>query len=146
MGDPYDLNRFAEAQEGVYPRVVAELSRGRKESHWMWYIFPQIAGLGFSPMAQRFAIASRAEATAYLAHDVLGPRLVECTQLVLAARDRTIHQILGSPDDVKFRSSMTLFATVSDDPPFEQAIARYFPDGKDLATLNILAEIERGGR
>ncbi len=144
MVDPYDLNRFVEAQATVYPRVVAELSRGRKTSHWMWFIFPQIAGLGCSAMAQRFAIGSREEAVAYLAHDILGPRLVECTGLVLAVRGRTINEILGSPDDIKFRSSMTLFAAVSNNPMFDQAIAKYFPDGKDTATLRILAQIEHG--
>src|SRR5690242_13482237 len=110
MPDPFDLQRFVDAQANVYARVVTELSAGRKQSHWMWFIFPQVAGLGFSAMAQRYAISSRKEAAAYLAHDILGPRLVECTRLVLAVQGKTIHAILGSPDDLKFRSSMTLFS------------------------------------
>ena len=141
MADPYDLKRFVDAQHMVYANVVAELSRGEKHSHWMWFIFPQIAGLGFSPMAQRFAIASPEEATAYLAHEVLGERLRECTRLVLDARDKTAHNIFGSPDDLKFRSSMTLFGSVSDDPLFGEAIARYYGGQKDEATLGILARI-----
>jgi uncharacterized protein (DUF1810 family) len=138
MSNPFDLQRFVDAQDGVYRRVVAELSAGRKQSHWMWFIFPQIAGLGFSAMAQRYAISSRKEAAAYLAHDLLGPRLLECTRLVLAVTDKTIHAILGSPDDIKFRSSMTLFAIVSDDPIFDLALAKYYADEKDPATLDLL--------
>src|ERR1700744_3724804 len=109
MSESFDLRRFVDAQEPVYPSVVEELSLGRKRSHWMWFIFPQIEGLGFSAMAQRFAIGSRAEAVAYLGHDVLGPRLIQCTKLVMAASDKTITEMLGSPDDMKFRSCMTLF-------------------------------------
>lgn len=104
----------------------------------MWFIFPQIAGLGFSAMAQRFAIGSRAEAVAYLEHDLLGPRLLECTGLVLAASEKTITDILGSPDDTKFRSCMTLFDVVSQQGIFAEAIAAFYPDGKDRATLEIL--------
>ena len=144
MSDSFGLTRFVEAQSPVYAAVVAELSRGRKQSHWMWFIFPQIAGLGFSAMAQRYAIASREEATAYLAHGVLGPRLFECARLVLAVHGRTIHDIFGSPDDMKFRSSMTLFGTVSGDPVFDEALAKYFSGGKDVATLDILAGLARG--
>jgi uncharacterized protein (DUF1810 family) len=143
MNDPYDLERFVDAQHTVYPRVVAELSQGRKQSHWMWFIFPQIAGLGFSAMAQRFAIGSREEAVAYLAHRILGPRLVECTRLVLAAKGRTINDILGSPDDMKFRSCMTLFGAASNNPIFDEAVTNYFPDGNDSATLAILAGLDR---
>lgn len=146
MADPYNLRRFVDAQDTVYPRVVAELSHGRKQSHWMWFIFPQIVGLGFSELAQRFAITSPGEAIAYLAHDVLGRRLIECTSLVLAVRNRTINEILGSPDDIKFRSSMTLFDAVSDNPIFAQAVAKYFPQGKDMATLRILGAMGRGGQ
>ena len=138
MPDPFDLQRFIDAQDSVYRRVVAELSAGRKQSHWMWFIFPQIAGLGFSAMAQRYAISSTEEAAAYLAHDILGPRLVECTGLVLDVKDKTIRAILGSPDDLKFRSSMTLFSAVSDDPVFDAAIAKYYAGAKDQATLGIL--------
>ncbi len=142
MSDPYDLQRFVDAQASVYANVVAELRAGRKRSHWMWFIFPQIAGLGFSAMAQRFAIASREEAIAYLAHAVLGPRLVECTRLVLEVHAKSIHDILGSPDDLKFRSSMTLFDAISQDGLFRQAIAQYYADGADQATLDILARLD----
>ncbi len=138
MIDSFDLQRFVDAQTTVYPQVVAELSYGRKQSHWMWFIFPQIAGLGFSTMAQRFAIGSRAEAIAYLEHDLLGPRLLECTRLVLAASEKTITDILGSPDDMKFRSCMTLFDVVSKQEIFAEATATFYPDGKDRATLAIL--------
>ena len=139
MSDPFDLDRFVQAQAPVYAKVVAELSAGRKQGHWMWFIFPQIAGLGFSAMSQRYAIASRREAEAYLAHAVLGPRLIACTKLVLAVEGRTIHAILGAPDDAKFRSSMTLFASVSDNPVFAAALDRYFAGRRDDATCGILA-------
>ncbi|MGH6677789.1 MAG: DUF1810 domain-containing protein [Bradyrhizobium sp.] len=142
MPDNHDLTRYVEAQAGVYAGVVAELKQGRKRSHWMWFIFPQAVGLGLSATAQRFAIHSRAEAEAYLAHDRLGPRLIECTRLVIDVKDKSIHDILGSPDDVKFRSSMTLFGAVSNDPIFDQAIAKYYRDGKDPATLAILARLD----
>ncbi|WGD48901.1 DUF1810 domain-containing protein [Bradyrhizobium sp. CB1650] len=143
MTDPFDLERFVSAQDPVYPDVLAELSRGRKQSHWMWFIFPQVAGLGFSAMSQRYAIGSREEAQAYLAHPVLGLRLSECTELVLAVEGRTINAILGAPDDAKFRSSMTLFGAVSDAPIFGQAIAKYFRGEPDGATLEILARRDR---
>jgi uncharacterized protein (DUF1810 family) len=143
MADPYDLKRFVDAQHMVYANVVAELGRGEKRSHWMWFIFPQISGLGFSAMAERFAIASPEEATAYLAHGTLGQRLRECTRLVLAARGKTAHDVFGSPDDLKFRSSMTLFGAVSDDPLFGEAITRYYGGKKDQATLGVLARIKR---
>jgi uncharacterized protein (DUF1810 family) len=142
MSDPYNLQRFVDAQDGVYANVRAELTAGRKRSHWMWFIFPQIAGLGFSAMAQRFAIGSRAEALASLAHDVLGPRLTECTGLVMCVTGKTIHDILGSPDDLKFRSSLTLFAAVSDNPLFTDAIAKYFAGAKDQATLDHLSRFD----
>lgn len=142
MTDPHDLARFVEAQAPVYDRVVAELTRGRKASHWMWFIFPQVAGLGFSATAQRYAIRSRAEAVDYLAHDTLGLRLMECTQLVCAVKDTSIHDILGAPDDAKFRSSMTLFDAIYDQDIFAQALARYYPEGPDTATLAILTRWE----
>lgn len=145
MTDPFDLNRFVQVQNPVYPTVLAELSRGRKQSHWMWFIFPQVAGLGFSAMSQRYAIGSREEAGAYLAHPVLGARLVECTGFVLAVEGRTIHAILGAPDDAKFRSSMTLFGAVSDQPIFGQALERYFSGERDGATLDILTRLDRKG-
>jgi uncharacterized protein (DUF1810 family) len=142
MSEPYDLKRFIDAQENVYANVIIELKAGRKRSHWMWFIFPQIAGLGFSAMAQSFAIASRKEAIAYLAHAVLGPRLLECTSLVLDVKGKSIHDILGTPDDLKFRSSMTLFGAISQHPLFSQAIAKYYPDGNDPATVDILARLD----
>ncbi len=136
MSDAYDLQRFVEAQQPVYPRVVSELRAGRKQSHWMWFIFPQIAGLGHSAMAQRYAVRSRAEAVAYLAHPVLGPRLRECTRLVNAVEGKDIHAILGSPDDMKFKSSMTLFAKVaSDNADFVAALQKYYNGEFDSATI-----------
>jgi uncharacterized protein (DUF1810 family) len=143
MTDPFDLERFVRAQDPVYRDVQDELSRGRKQSHWMWFIFPQISGLGFSAMSQRYAIGSRQEAQAYLAHPILGERLIECTELVLAVQGRTINAIFGAPDDAKFRSSMTLFGAVSDAPLFGQALARYFDGARDDATLEILAALDR---
>ncbi|MGU3420040.1 DUF1810 domain-containing protein [Methylobacterium sp. D54C] len=139
MSDTYDLGRFVAAQEGVYGRALAELQAGDKRSHWMWFIFPQIAGLGASPMAQRYAIGSLAEAQAYAAHPVLGGRLRACTAAVNAVAGRSAHAIFGSPDDLKFRSSMTLFArAVPEEPVFADALARYFdgvPDPRTLAKL-----------
>lgn len=143
MTDPFDLERFVRAQDPVHRAVQGELARGRKQSHWMWFVFPQIAGLGFSAMSQRYAIGSRAEAVAYLAHPVLGPRLIACTRLVLAVEGRTINAILSAPDDAKFRSSMTLFGAVSNEPVFDQALARYFAGERDSATLEILSKLDR---
>ncbi len=138
-GDPFELRRFVDAQFAIYPHVIEELSAGRKRSHWMWFVFPQIAGLGFSAMAQRFAIGSKAEAAAYLAHEILGPRLIECTRLVIAASEKTINEILGSPDDIKFRSSMTLFDAISEQEIFAKALGTFYPEGRDPATLEILS-------
>jgi uncharacterized protein (DUF1810 family) len=138
MTDSFDLERFLDAQSSVYPWVLAELRRGQKQSHWMWFIFPQIAGLGHSAMAQRFAIASRGEAVAYLGHAVLGHRLRECTALVDAVDGRAIREILGTPDDLKFRSSMTLFGAVSTDPEFAAAIWKFYGGRPDQATLDLL--------
>ena len=143
MNDPFDLKRFVDAQAPVYQRVVAELSGGRKQSHWMWFIFPQLAGLGFSEMAQRYAIASRDEAIAYLKHDIMGPRLLECTALVNAIEGKSVREILSSPDDLKFRSSMTLFAAVSSDPAFAAAIAKYHGGVADRRTLELLGGWQR---
>jgi uncharacterized protein (DUF1810 family) len=143
MTDPFDLVRFIDAQAPVYQRVLAELRQGQKQSHWMWFIFPQFAGLGHSPMAHRFAIASRDEALAYLGHNVLGPRLRECTALVNAVHNRTITEILGSPDDLKFCSSMTLFSEMSRDPEFAKAIAKYYGGTSDQRTLDLLASSRR---
>ena len=120
-------------------RVLAELRAGRKTSHWMWFVFPQIQGLGHSPMAQRYAIASRVEAEAYLDHPILGPRLRECTRLVTAVAGRSIEEILGHPDDLKFRSSMTLFAhATADNQIFRDALVKYFGGAEDPRTLERL--------
>ena len=139
MTDPFDLQRFLDAQSSVYPLVLDELRRGRKQSHWMWFIFPQLAGLGHSAVAQRFAIASRAEAVAYLGHGVLGSRLRECTALVNGIEGRTILEILGSPDDLKFHSSMTLFGAVSSAPKFAVAITKFYGGKRDQRTLDLLS-------
>lgn len=136
--DPFLLQRFVGAQVAVYPHVLDELRGGRKRSHWMWFVFPQIAGLGRSAMAERYAISSREEAAAFLAHPVLGQRLRECTEAVLAHRDRSAHDIFGSPDDLKFRSSMTLFAAAGGGEPFTAALARFFAGAPDQATLRLL--------
>lgn len=138
MTEAFDLQRFVDAQAPVYQRVLAELRQGRKQSHWMWFIFPQVAGLGHSPMARQFAIASREEAVAYLGHAVLGRRLRECTALVNAVQGRTIREILGSPDDLKFCSSMTLFGAVSSDPEFAEAIQKFYGGTPDQRTLDLL--------
>jgi uncharacterized protein (DUF1810 family) len=129
--DPFNLQRFVDAQASVYERVRAELRNGRKQSHWMWFIFPQIAGLGHSAMAQRYAISSLREAEAYLKHPVLGPRLRECTRLMLRIEGKSAHDILGSPDDLKFHSSLTLFARAAPDGDvFTAALDKYY-DGRD---------------
>ena len=139
MNDPYDLKRFLDAQDPVYERVCGELRKGRKESHWIWFIFPQLRGLGSSQTAARFGISSRHEAEAYLEHPVLGPRLRECTSLVNLIEGRSIDQIFGYPDDLKFRSSMSLFANVaSDHQIFEQALQKYFGGEPDPLTLDRL--------
>jgi uncharacterized protein (DUF1810 family) len=135
-----DLQRFVEAQNssGTYDQAVAELRRGRKVSHWMWFVFPQIAGLGRSGMAQAYAIADLAEAQAYLAHSVLGPRLVESAKIVAGHRDRTAEQIFGGVDAMKLRSSMTLFAQAAPDEPVFTDVLQTFFDGPDQATLDRL--------
>jgi len=139
MSDLYDLQRFVDAQNPVYDRVRAELQEGRKRSHWMWFIFPQIAGLGSSPLARRFAISSLSEAAAFLEHPILGPRLAECTRLVNLIEGRSIEQIFGRPDDLKFRSSITLFARASaDNQVFVDALQKHFYGEFDPATLERL--------
>jgi uncharacterized protein (DUF1810 family) len=139
MADRFDLGRFVKAQDRVYDQVLAELRAGRKRSHWMWFIFPQVKGLGTSAMAERFAISGREEAAAYLAHPLLGPRLRECTRLVIGAPNRSIETILGHPDDLKFRSSMTLFAeTVANNADFVAALDRFFGGALDPLTLERL--------
>jgi uncharacterized protein (DUF1810 family) len=140
MDDPFNLERFVAAQEPVYDRVRAELREGDKRSHWMWFVFPQIAGLGHSPMARAFAISSRAEARAYLDHPVLGARLRESTALVNAVAGRSAERILGGIDAMKFRSSMTLFAEIApEEPLFVEALDKYFGGEKDELTLEKLA-------
>jgi uncharacterized protein (DUF1810 family) len=137
--DPYDFQRFVDAQDPVYSRVCAELRSGRKRSHWMWFIFPQIAGLGSSAMAQRYAISSLQEAQAYLKHPVVGARLRECTRLMRDVEGRSALEILGSPDDMKFRSCLTLFARAApDEPVFREALQRYFDRDEDSSTLERL--------
>ncbi len=138
--DPYDLDRFLKAQTRSYPQALTEIRAGSKVSHWMWYIFPQIDGLGSSPTARMYAIKSRAEAEAYLAHPTLGPRLVECAEAALAVKGLSAHDIFGFPDDLKLRSCATLFAQVS--PPgsvFHRLIDRFFDGEPDAKTLRLLA-------
>jgi uncharacterized protein (DUF1810 family) len=133
--DPYDLQRFVDAQNRVYDVVRAELERGRKQSHWMWFIFPQIAGLGRSAMSMRYAISSLEEAKAYLNHPILGSRLRECTRLVTLVQGRSVYEILGSPDDMKFHSCLTLFAKAApEDSIFRDALERYFDGEEDSLT------------
>ncbi len=139
MSVGYNLQRFLHAQEHVYDAVIAELRAGRKSSHWIWFIFPQIAGLGHSRMAQQFAIASLDEAKAYLQHPILGPRLRACTQLVLDVNSRSAEEIFGYPDHLKFRSCMTLFLTAApDNTIFNDALLKYFDGKPDQLTMNVL--------
>lgn len=142
--DPYDLARFVEAQRGTYDRALAEIASGRKRSHWMWYVFPQIAGLGFSATSRRYAIRSKAEADAYLRHETLGKRLVESAVTALAVDGRSAREIFGTPDDLKLRSSATLFAEVSaPGSVFHRLLDKYFGGAPDEATLQLLAAEER---
>jgi uncharacterized protein (DUF1810 family) len=140
MPDPYRLQRFVDAQTPCFAQVRAELATGKKLSHWMWFIFPQLKGLGSSPMAQRFAISGIDEAKAYLAHPVLGDRLRDCTSLVNAVSGRSIEDIFGYPDDLKFHSSVTLFAEAShpENKVFKEALAKYFNGDPDKATMDRL--------
>ena len=139
MSEPHGLKRFVDAQNPVYEQVLVELHNGQKEGHWMWFIFPQLRGLGHSHMATAFGISSREEAASYLDHAVLGPRLTECTRLVNMVEGSEIGQILGYPDDLKFRSSMTLFASVaSDNQVFKHALDKYFGGAPDPITLDRL--------
>jgi uncharacterized protein (DUF1810 family) len=139
VNDPYNLQRFVDAQTPMFEQVRAELRQGRKETHWMWFIFPQIKGLGNSPTAIEFAISSREEADAYLKHPVLGLRLRECTRLVNQIEGRSVPQIFGYPDDLKFRSSMTLFAnTTCENQIFKDALKKYFAGEPDQLTIERL--------
>ena len=143
--DPYDLNRFVQAQKVDYDRALLEIKRGRKSSHWMWYIFPQFEGLGFSTTSRLYSIKSVAEAAAYLAHPILGPRLRECAEAVLGVEGRSAHEMFGSPDDMKLRSCTTLFAHVS--PPgsvFHQVLDKYFQGRHDRKTLELLGIAHKG--
>ena len=139
--DPFDLERFVQAQEYAYSRALAEIRAGRKESHWMWYIFPQFDGLGFSPMAERYAIKSLEEARAYLAHPTLGPRLVECIEAALGVEGRSARAMFGTPDDLKLRSCATLFAEVSPaGSGFERLLEKYYGGERDVRTLRLLSD------
>ncbi len=143
-GDPYDLDRFVEAQEATYDTGLSEIRSGRKRSHWMWYVFPQLDGLGSSPMSRRYAVRSLAEAQAYLGHPVLGPRLVECAEAVLGVELRSALAIFGSPDDLKLRSCATLFAEASPSGSvFERILQKYYRGERDPRTLSLLGA-ERG--
>lgn len=138
--DPFHLQRFVDAQSSTYTQARAELAAGEKRSHWMWFIFPQIQGLGFSSMAQRYAITNLAEAKAYLAHPLLGSRLRECTALVLAVEARSLEQIFGYPDDLKFHSSVTLFARADGaHAEFHSALEKYFSGNEDGGTIRQLS-------
>jgi len=141
VSDPYNLDRFIAAQDPVFDRVCAELAAGHKRSHWMWFIFPQLRGLGSSPTAQRFGLDSLAEARAYLTHPLLGERLRRCTELVNRVEGRSVQEIFGYPDDLKFRSSMTLFAraAVGAGEPFQEALAKYYGGAEDRLTRELLA-------
>ena len=135
-----DLQRFVQAQEARMDDVLAELAAGRKRTHWMWFVFPQLRGLGHSQMAWHFGLQSRGEAVAYLAHPLLGPRLCECVELVLAVEGRSAHAIFGSPDDLKLRSCLTLFREIDGiDGVFGKALDKYFDGQPDAATLQLLA-------
>ena len=137
--DVYDLDRFAHAQESTYEHALAELRQGQKRTHWMWFVFPQLAGLGHSAMARRYAISGVAEAEAYLRHPVLGARLVECAEAVLAIDDRSAREIFGSPDDVKLRSCATLFARVTTPGSvFRRVLEKYFGGAEDERTAALL--------
>lgn len=141
--DPYQLERFVTAQAGSYDDALAELRSGAKRSHWIWYIFPQVAGLGSSLMAERFAIRSRREGAAYLAHPILGPRLIECTTALLQLEGKTAEQVMGYPDYLKLRSSMTLFAVLAArDSPYQRVLDRYFAGTGDPRTTEYLAAHE----
>ena len=141
--DPYQLQRFVSAQGGIYETALEELNRGAKRSHWMWFIFPQFAGLGSSAMAARYAIRSKPEAQAYLAHPLLGPRLLECTHSLLQVTGKTAEQIMGYPDYLKLCSSMTLFAAISPaGSPFHLVLERYYSGVRDEKTIAYLAERE----
>ncbi len=139
--DRFDLNRFVEAQSDIFQRALTELKRGEKRSHWMWFIFPQIDGLGYSSTAKFYAIKSKGEAQAYLNHSLLGPRLIECSKVLLQHQGLSASDIFGFPDDLKLRSSMTLFATVSEpNSVFSRVLGQYFEGQTDDRTLELLRQ------
>jgi uncharacterized protein (DUF1810 family) len=139
--DPYNLTRFVQAQEADYDQALTEIRAGAKRSHWMWYVFPQFVGLGSSPTSRNYAIKSREEAKAYLAHPILGPRLIECAEAALQIEGRSALQIFGSPDDIKLRSSATLFAAVSSGGSvFHRLIDKYFDGKQDVRTLELISQ------
>jgi uncharacterized protein (DUF1810 family) len=141
--DKFDLGRFINAQSGVYDRVIAELRKGRKRSHWMWYIFPQIEGLGQSETTKYYSIKSLEEAREYLDHPVLGARLLECAEAVFAVEGKTVSEIFGYPDDMKLKSSMTLFSCVAGpDSVFVRVLDKYFQGERDNRTLQLLGKLE----
>jgi uncharacterized protein (DUF1810 family) len=139
-GDPHELGRFVLAQEHTFQQALSEIGEGRKRSHWMWFVFPQFEGLGLSPTARQYAIRSPQEAKAYLAHPILGPRLVACCEVLLHVQGRSAHEIFGSPDDQKLRSSATLFDVISASPGsvFDQLLSKYFSGQRDERTLRLL--------
>lgn len=137
--DPFDLQRFVDAQRPIYAQALAELLAGRKEGHWIWFVLPQLRGLGRSHLAQQYAIGSRAEAMAYLEHPLLGPRLRKCVAAVIGIDGRSIEDILGRPDDRKFRSCLTLFSSLTDDPElFNRALGKFYGGQRDPLTLRLL--------
>jgi uncharacterized protein (DUF1810 family) len=143
--DPYNLARFLKAQGPVYEGALAEIRAGRKRSHWMWYVFPQVAGLGHSPTSVHYAIGNTEEAEVYLAHPILGPRLIECAEAVLQIKGRSPAEVFGSPDDMKLRSSATLFAAVSPEGSvFHRIIEKHFDDEPDARTIELIGKARRG--
>ena len=140
--DPFNLSRFTSAQERIYDRVMAELKSGQKRSHWMWYIFPQLDGLAQSTTSKYYAIKSREEALAYLNHPVLGSRLLECANTVIDLKGKTVLEIFGYPDDLKLKSSMTLFSDVASDSVFVRVLDKYFQSERDTKTLQLLERLE----
>lgn len=146
MTETHDLQRFIAAQEPIFETALAELRAGRKRTHWMWFVFPQLRGLGISPTAERYGLASLAEAHAYLAHPILGPRLVACTAAILEIESHSAHAIFGSPDDMKLRSCMTLFALAagSGDNIFRQGLQHFFGGSPDPRTLDLIGSTSGG--
>ncbi len=142
LNNPFNLSRFISAQEEVYDRVLAELRNGKKRSHWMWYIFPQLDGLAHSTTSKYYSIKSREEAIAYLNHPVLGARIIECANTILAIEGKTVSEIFGYPDDRKLKSSMTLFSDVTTDSVFAHVLDKYFQGERDEKTLLLLKKLK----